>query len=198
MFFGCIYLLCLILVGLPLLSGCGQKDKLSAENVKDNTILIRTDGTMDQYITGTFDKEYYSEKDLKDFAEEKIKDYNKREGSTRISLVSVHVEKQVASMLIEYESVKDYTAFNSLEGSFMTVAQAKDADLFPDTLSAVEKDTEISLEDAKLGDEWHVLCLCADTNIKVSGTMKYYSNAILLNPSAVKAGTEKTALVVFK
>ncbi len=193
-----IYFLCLCLIGLSILTGCGQEEKLSAESVKENTVLIRTDGTMDQYITGTFDKEYYSEKDLKDFAEGKIKDYNKREGGKRISLVSVHVEKQIASMLIEYQSVEDYIIFNSQKGSFMTVGEAKLKDSLPDKLFEIENNTEVSLEDTKLDEKWYVFSLSADTNIKVSGTIKYYNNAILLNPSVVKAETEKEALIIFK
>lgn len=195
---GCSYLFCLLLTGLLVFVGCGQEDKLSIENVKDNTVLIRADGTVDQYITGTFDKEYYSERDLKDFAEEKIKDYNKRKDGKKISLVSVDVQKKVASMLMEYESVEDYITFNSLEGSFMTVAEAKLAGILPETLSTIENGTEVSLDKVKLGEEWYVFSLSADTNIKVSGTMKYYSNAILLNPSAVKAEANKTAFVIFK
>ncbi len=186
------------MIGLSILTGCGQEEKLSAESVKENTVLIRTDGTMDQYITGTFDKEYYSEKDLKDFAEGKIKDYNKKEGGKRISLVSVHVEKQIASMLIEYQSVEDYIIFNSQKGSFMTVGEAKLKDSLPDKLFEIENNTEVSLEDTKLDEKWYVFSLSADTNIKVSGTIKYYNNAILLNPSVVKAETEKEALIIFK
>lgn len=191
-------IICLLLVILPVLTSCGRETKLSADNVKENTILIRQDGTLEQYITETFEKEYYKEKDLAAFAEEAMEQYNNGKEKKQVSLVSVKVKEKTAHMMIEYETVEDFAAFNSLEASFLSVKEAKEQKILPDVLYKSNKGIEVSLEKAKLDDNWHVFCMSGNTNIRTAGEMKYYSNAILLNQTTVKANAEKIALVIFK
>jgi hypothetical protein len=180
-------------------AACGNTTELSSENTSENTVLIRSDGSIEQYITSDFNKDYYNEDDLTAFAEEQISSYNEKAGGEQVSLVSVQVKKKVVNMLLEYKTVEDFAAFNSQEADFMTVKEAKEEDRLPQTLyKTTGKETEVSLEDAKLNDNWYVLFLAGDTDIKAKEGIKYYSNAILLNQTTVKADAKKTAIIIFK
>lgn len=191
-------LFCLLLAGVMLFTGCGRGEKLSTDLLKDTTVLIRQDGSLQQYIVETFDKNYYNEKDLKSFAKEKIKEYNAQYKDGKVSLEWVRVEKKIVRMLLEYDSAEDFAQFNSQEASFMTVAEARKEGKLPEVMYKAAKDKEVSMEEAKLADEWYVFSLAADSNIQTAGEMKYYQNAILLNQSTVQAGEEKAAVVIFK
>lgn len=188
----------LLLIILPILTSCGRETKLSADNIKENTILIRQDGTLEQYITETFKEEYYKEKDLAAFAEEAMENYNNGKEKKQVSLVSVKVKDKTAHMMIEYETVEDFAAFNSLDASFLSVKEAKEQKILPEILYKSGKGTKVSLEKAKLEDSWHVFCMSGNTNITTAGEMKYYNNAILLNQTTVKANTEEMAFIIFK
>lgn len=180
-------------------TACGQKTELSSENTSDNTVLVRADGSLEQYITSSFNKDYYSEDDLTSFAKEQINSYNEKVGSEQVSFVSVQVKKKTVNMLLEYKTVEDFAAFNSQEASFMTVKEAKEEDKLPETLyKTTGGETEVSLDEVKLNDKWYVFFLTGDTDIKTSGEMKYYSNAILLNRTTVQANAEETAMIIFK
>jgi hypothetical protein len=180
-------------------TACGRKAELSSENTSENTVLVRSDGSIEQYITSDFNKDYYNEDDLTAFAKEQINSYNEKAGGEQVSLVSVQVKKKVVNMLLEYKTAEDFAAFNSLEAEFMTVKEAKEEDRLPQTLyKTTGKETEVSLEDAKLKDNWYVFCLKGDTDIKVKAGIKYYSNAILLNQTTVKADEKEMAIIIFK
>lgn len=189
---------CLLFMGILFLTACGGKKKLSVDSLKESTILVRSDGSIEQYIMETFNKNYYKEEDLTSFAREKIDKYNDECGEKRIELLSVDVKKKKAYMLLEYESAEDYAEFNAVEASLITVGDAQEKGVLPETLYRQGKNTAVSLKEATLEEEWKVFFLAADTNIQTAGEIKYYQNAILLNQMTVQAEEDKTAVVIFK
>ncbi len=189
---------CLLLAVMLAVTGCGGKENLSTDMLKDTTVLIRSDGSMEQYIVENFNKSYYNLKDLKAFAKEKVEEYNDLYKENPISLEWVRTEDKLVTMLLSYASVEDFAQFNSQKASFMTVAEARKEGILPETLYSSGKDKEIPTEEAKLTDEWFVFSLDADSNIQITGEMKYYQNAALLNPVSIQAKEGKMAVVIFK
>ena len=191
-------LVCLLAV-CPAFTACGKQMELSAENTSENTVLIRQDGTVEQYITEKFQKDYYNVGDLTEFAKKKISGYNEKADGKRVSLVSVQREKEIVTMLLEYQSVEDYLEFNSVPGSYMTAEEAEKEGMLPETLySPSGNGEEIPLEEVTLDSGWYVFSLSEDTDIRFPGEIKYYSNAVLLNQKAVKAEGKETAVIIFK
>lgn len=189
---------CLLLAVMLIATGCGQQEKLSTDMLKDTTVLVRSDGSMEQYIVENFNKSYYNLNDLKEFAKEKIEEYNDLYKGDPVSLEWVRTEDKKVTMLLSYASVEDFAQFNSQKASFMTVAEARKEGSLPEMLYSSGEDKEISTEEAKPADEWFVFFLDADSNIQITGEMKYYQNAALLNPVSIQAKEGKMAVVIFK
>lgn len=189
----CFWLFMLVLI----LGGCGQHGKLATDTLKATTVLIRSDGSMEQYLMETFDKSYYNVKDLKAFAKKTVKEYNNTSDGDPVSLEWVRAEDKQVMMLLSYDSVEAFAQFHMQDASFMTVAEAKEQKLLPEMMYPAGKESEVSVQDITLDDSWSVFFLAADSNIQIDGEMKYYQNAVYLNPVSVQAKENKTAIIIF-
>jgi len=193
-----VVLVSLIVMVPCLFTGCGRGSKLSADTIEKNTILIRSDGSMEQFIVEKFRKNYYTEEGLKEFADKEISEYNKEADKEAISLSHITVKKKQARLMLSYHSFKDFNQFNMMDCRLLTVAEARDEGILPDTLSKAEGDEKVSLSDAQLEDTWSVFLFCGNSDIQTGGELQYYSGAILLGQSTVEANDGETTVVIFK
>lgn len=193
----------LVLLGtlfLVVMTGCGKnKVTITAEDVTTNTIVIKEDNTVQSSIVEDFDKEYYSQEELETFIKEEVTDYNEKNGEDQVKMHSIHFADEKASVVFNYNDIDDYSLFNGISAKLLTMSQALQEDSILSISEFVEvksgdtvpRETALSKEDAT------VLIIQEPLEIKIDGTILYYSNAQKEDKDVLQASGENITVVVF-
>lgn len=193
----------LVLLGILLLivmTGCGKdKVSISAEDVTTNTIVIKKNNTVQSSIIEDFDKDYYSKEELETFINEEVTDYNKKNGEDQIKMHSIHVTEQKASVVFDYNDIEDYSAFNGTSAKLLTTAQALQEESILSVLEFVDSKTgdTVPRETALSKEDATVLIIQEPLDIKIDGTILYYSNVVKSEKNVLQTSGENIAVVVF-
>ena len=193
----------LVLLGTLLLlvmTGCGKnKVSITAEDVTTNTLVIKEDNKVQSSIVEDFDKEYYSKEELEAFINEEVTDYNEKNGEDQIKMHSIHVANQKASVVFNYNDIDDYSLFNGTNAKLLTTSQVLEADSSLSTLEFVDAKSGdiVSSETAFSKESATVLVIQEPLDIKIDGTILYYSNAQKVDKGVLQADGEDITVVVF-
>lgn len=185
---------------LVVMTGCGKnKVTITAEDVTTNTIVIKEDNTVQSSIVEDFDKEYYSQEELETFIQEEVTDYNEKNGEDQIKMHSIHVADKKASVVFNYNDIDDYSVFNGISAKLLTTSQALQEDSILSIAEFVEVKSgdTVSRETALNKEDATVLVIQEPLEIKIEGTILYYSNAQKEDKGVLQASGENITVVVF-
>lgn len=190
-----ILILCIIMV-----TGCKrQKVELTVDDVKANTVLVNNDGTVQSATVETFDKDYYSISDLKEFVNQEISKYNTQAGTEAITLDTLEVKDGNAILILKYVSLEHYKGFNKVEAVFTTTAEAPNSGIkLPDTFVIAKDGAYETKENVLSNEKYKVLSITEDTEVKVAGKIKYYSNGTLVDSTTIQASSDGGTIIVYK
>lgn len=194
-------ILCTALVLTFLLAaGCQKKDiKLSAENVKTNTLLVKSDGTVQSGTVETFDKEYYSEEELKQYINDQITEFNQANGQDAMVLDSLTVKDGSAILVLNYSSLDNYDAFYKVENTLTTTAAARNKEVdLPDVFISSDDGAYASFDAALENDKYKVLIIHENTDVYVDGSIVYYSGGVLESKTKLQTGTDDETVIIYK
>ncbi len=110
--------LCLVILMISLISGCATKFP------DTDTVYIQKNGTISEASVESFDKEYYSQDELKSFIKDQIADYEDEHDSGNVKMTSFKVEDSTAKLMMKYDGYQSYADFNGTEFFAGTVIQA--------------------------------------------------------------------------
>lgn len=193
----------LVLLGtliLVVMTGCGKnKVSITAEDVTTNTIVIKEDNTVQSSIVEDFDKEYYSQEELETFIKEEVTDYNEKNGEDQIKMHSIHVADKKASVVFNYNDIDDYSIFNGISAKLLTTSQAlqENSILTLSEFVEVKSGDTVSRETALNNEDATVLIIQEPLEIKIDGTILYYSSAEKVDKNVLQASGENITVVVF-
>lgn len=156
-----------------ILSGCGTN-----YNAEESTVYVRKNGKIVSTDVEEFDTSAYDESALKAYIDEAIDSYTSENGSGRVKLQSLKVEDNKATLIIEYASADDYTNFNGVQLFTGTLAEALAAGYTFDGDFASISDgraTACDVSEFKNQDGFKVCIIKANTNLNVTGDIKYAS-----------------------
>lgn len=193
--------LCTILtIFLILLVGCKKADiVIKVEDVHTNTILMNDDGTVQAATVEEFNKDYYNLTELNTFITEQINSYNSTNGEDAIKISTLELNGDNAILILDYTSIQHYAAFNEVEAYYSTIANIKNDQIaLPDVFVSAADGAYTSDEVALKNDNYQILILNENTDVLVDGSIKYYSNAVLINKSKLQTASEGVAYVIFK
>jgi len=205
--------LCTILVlCFIMLAGCKREEiVITAEDVQTNTLLVNNKGTVQAAIVEKFDKKYYSLSELKDFISKKINEYNSEAGvgtvaetkaETKvgpITLNSLDIKDGNAILILNYATIDDYAAFNKVEATLATMESAQNGEIStPDVFISASDGALISKEIVLKNSKYKVLIVNENTDVIVDGTIKYYTNAVLVSSSKVQTDAEGETVIIYK
>lgn len=186
----------LLLVGV---TGCGKnKISISAEDVTTNTIVIKKDNTVQSSIVEDFDRDYYNKEELEEFIEKEVTDYNEKNGEDQIKMHSIHIKDKKASVVFNYHDIEDYSEFNEINAKLLTTKQALQEESISSVLEFVDAkngDT-VSRETAFSKENATVLVIQEPLDIRIDGTILYYSN-VVKSDKILETSGENIAVVVF-
>lgn len=182
-----------------MLTGCKTEEGvLVAGELETSTILINKSGGVQAALVEAFEKDYYSDTELKQFLENIIKEYNNKFGENSVSLDSFAVEDKVASAVFKYDNVNHFKNLTEEWLEFGTIDEVK-ADI-PDVITDING-KEASLETittSKYYSKYKVIMTNEKYDVKVEGTVQYYFNCTLLNTTMVHTAGDGVSIVIYK
>ncbi len=193
----------LLTIALLGMAGCssGKKDSQTIDNqvIKENTTILKTNGTIQSVIVESFEKDYYKKNDLNSYIEEAIQNYTKKAGKDTVVLDSLDVQNKVATARISYKNMTDFAAFNSIETELLTKEQALKDERISDTVYSVEKGDTVELETALKDKDYKIVVAnLPDENIMTEGKIAYYTNGTMSADNVIKAGSEGVTVMIYE
>lgn len=187
--------LCLILS-----AGCKKKDRIiTVEDVENNTVLVKNDGTVQAATVEVFDKNYYNLDELKGFITGQINQYNQANGPDSIIMDSLTLNNGNAVMVLNYSGVEHYNAFNKVKASLTTTADAKSSKMdLPDVYVSAKDGAYASPDVALKNNKYKVLVLNEETDVLVDGTVKFFANGKLSGKSKFQTGSDEQSVIIYK
>lgn len=187
--------LCMVLAAAFLLTGCGDKFEPT-----ESTVFVTSKGNVQSAVMESFDKAYYNFEELSEDIEKEVKAYCLDLNKEAITVESLTQEGNIVTLLMNYETVEDYTAFNEVLLFVGTYADAIEAGYVPEELYDAEgQSVERNLEE--LGD-LKVIVTEESICIQTSGKIQYTSDNVTVVDKklarAVEAGKSHPAFVLYK
>lgn len=179
--------------------GCSRKKEnmLEAGEVKVNTLLINSNGTVQSSLVEEFNKSYYVKSELEDYIRKEIEKYNRRAGTEAVSMHSLEVTDGVASVVFNYADLSHYADFNHVEALLTTVSEL--SDILPGTLLSADKNEETDKDTIlEKNGKMKAVVVEEELDVIVSGKVKYFSNGALLNKNTVQTPGDGTSIIIFK
>lgn len=188
----------LLITCIPILTGCKKNLDLTLENTDRSTLLVKEDGKIQAAILDVFDKDYYDITEFTQFINQEVESYNEKNGEGTIILDEVDKINNQVILILTYNSIKDYTSFNHVEGDLLSVQDAKSSDLNLPEIFYNKKGASLSKEEALEKDKNFVFYLKENIKVLVNGKIQYHSNGDLISKSEVQATEDDVTFIIYK
>ena len=187
---------------LVMLFGCKRKvPVLTIEDVQANTILVKNDGTVQAATVEAFGEKYYDLSELNDFIIKQMDAYNRKAEVDAISLgtESLVLKDGNAVLVLNYANLEHYSKFNEVKATLLSrdAALSGDAEL-PEAYISADDGSFVSKEIALKNEKYKVLVINENTDVIVDGTIKYYTNSVLVSKSKLQTAAEGETVVIYK
>lgn len=183
-------------LGICLLTGCGNP----MDKMKETTVYVKKDGTVESVFVETFDKKYYDENELKTWIEKEIQEEQKERGEDSVQLKSFEVKEKKATLFLNYQSVEDYEQFTETEleagdttsASLLKKQKMVEANTKSEKAVTIGEEELDSLSYVKIND-------VEDTQILVDGTIRYYSKGMeFVDNNIVKVPAGMKGIILYE
>ena len=188
-----------VLLCMTLLAGCtGRKVDLS--NVTESTIGVNGDGSVEEVVIESFDKEYYSLSDLTAYVNK-----HKKSDDEEITAVSVHYvetdpDAKNAAMALGYLNMDIYDAFNETDFEFLSMEEAASDERIADIdgLVEVKSGEETTFKDLSEHKHLHLIYTDSSVRIQTNGKIMYYSKNVSLVDDHTVQTSDDPSVILFK
>lgn len=203
-----------VLLCMTLLAGCtGRKVDLS--NVTESTIGVNGDGSVEEVVIESFDKEYYSLSDLTAYVNKQVDAFNqanpqeqpkdKKSDDEEITAVSVHYvetdpDAKTAAMALGYLNMDIYDAFNETDFEFLSMEEAASDERIADIdgLVEVKSGEETTFKDLSEHKHLHLIYKDSSVRIQTNGKIMYYSKNVSLVDDHTVQTSDDPSVILFK
>lgn len=192
----CIFVL-LFLFGM---TGCSQKEiKITAEDISENTLLVKGNGAIQMAIVEEFDKPYYNYSELEEFVKKEVTAYNDKVGGKEITIDEILLRDNKAIMLLSFSGMAHYSAFQNVAAAFFSANTENVTLELPDQYVSAKSGSKVDRVTAMKDGKSKVLVVYEPYKIMVDGKIKYYSgNGKYSEEDGTILSDEGTTVVIFK
>lgn len=189
----------ILLVTASLLTACGNP----INKMKANTVYINKEGKVESLSVEDFDKEYYSEDELKQFIDKEVTAQQKERGEGSISLKDFEVKEKKASLKLLYSNTDDYVAFTdtTLEQGDYTKSLLDNKKEFMD-LKWIEADTKKEVKEFPEEMEGMKYVVIEDPDgiqLLLDGTVMYYSSQVeFIDKNLIQVPANKKSVILYQ
>lgn len=189
---------CMLLSG----TGCKKVESLQLSNVEEETVMIRSDGTVQSGAYELFEEPYYKEEDLKAFITEEIDQFNEEHGEKSVKLSQLEIgksgKKKIAKAIFTYDDISSYSALNNVDAKCYTMEEAIEAGVLPEILNVAADGSRVLRDEVAAKEDYKVLAIQVKADIILPEAVKYYVNAMLLSLKTAETTGEELAVIVYK
>lgn len=186
----------MLLLAAGLMTACGGKKaevkELKAGEVKEATLLVKQDGTVESAIVEEFDKDYYKKDELDSFMKEQIQGFNGKNGADSVVLKESEVKDGKAVAVFGYKDMASYTGFYKYyapfakaEGLTCSVKEAESQDLLEGSFTDAEG-SPVSKEDLLSKEDAGVIVVEGQTLVQTEEAIDCVSGAELVDANTAK------------
>lgn len=189
----------ILLVTASLLTACGNP----INKMKANTVYINKEGKVESLSVEEFDKEYYSEDELKQFIDKEVTAQQKERGEGSISLKDFEVKEEKASLKLLYSNTDDYVAFTdtTLEQGDYAKSLLDNKKEFMD-LKWIEADTKKEVKEFPEEMEGLKYVVIEDPDgiqLLLDGTVMYYSSQVeFIDKNLIQVPANKKSVILYQ
>lgn len=176
----------LMIAGMMIFSACGSL----SDGTDDTGISINKDGSIQSYITESFDKDYYLQEELQQMILSEAASYNRSTGQGSITVEKVEVAENIAKVEMTYASAADYSAFNETAFFVGSPLQAKKAGYDLNVVLSSVKDANDTIGEADILSMEGMTLLITDAPERV----ELFGKAVYADDHAVLSENKKVLL----
>ena len=194
-----LYIILVAIMGACCITGCKKEASIKLSDINESTILLLGNGSVQGASVEQFDKSYYDKDELKDFIKEDIDTFNSKDSNVEaVKLEDFNVSDKTAKVLLNYKDITLYNEYNSSDIQVLTMGEAVEKNILPDTMQDVINSSEVAKTDVTANSEYMVVVTNELIDVKTEGKIKYYSNAMLLNEQTAQSMEGKTTIIVYE
>lgn len=185
-----------------LLSSCnGMPKEIKADEVKEETIYMRSDGSSQVAYVEDFNEKYLNLDELKGYISSELSSYNKKYGDKAAVLSEIELKSGKVKAVLTFKSSEIYEAFNSKKGenNARFIKTDKALSEFGE-LSFIEVDSDAGKKKAAgeaLSDEYNIAVVKGPVLFQTGDKIKYYSEGNLNDSHHIRVDEGKEAVVVY-
>lgn len=194
-----LYIILVAIMGACCITGCKKGASMKLSDLNESTILLLGNGKVQGASVEEFDKSYYDKDELKDFVKNDIDTFNAKDGNEEaVKLEEFNVSDKTAKVLLSYKDIAEYNEYNSSDIQVLTMEEAVEKNVLPDTLLDVLNSSEVSKADVSANADYMVAIANELIDIQTEGKIKYYSNVMLMNEQTAQSMEGKTSIIVYE
>ncbi|MBQ7943957.1 MAG: hypothetical protein IJ326_07855 [Lachnospiraceae bacterium] len=182
------FVLSIILTVLMInLVACGT-ESVNPEADMVSYIKVLEDGTIEGAIVEDFGESYYDVEGLKSMIQDAINEYNQKDITAGIKLISCELIEEQVKVILRYGSYRSYTGFNSRELFVGTVKEASKLgyDLDVSMLGTGKASVKLSQDELLALEKMKIVIAEEPIRVICYGNIDYYTeSAALVGKKAV-------------
>ncbi len=194
-----IILSCIVIAAI--LAGCGRSLPLIPNDDTDACVVeVKKDGSVFCHVEGPFKEAYYDKDSLETFVKSEVEDYN-RSHKDAVSIDSVSVSKERATIELEFATAADYGTFEAKEFYMGTVDSAKQAGYKFDAPFYAPSDASKALSASDfddLGGKKVVICEEKIALMLSDDVLCMTEGVTLIDKSTVTTPGDRVSYIVYK
>ncbi|NLP16830.1 MAG: hypothetical protein GX379_07325 [Clostridiales bacterium] len=194
-------LICIILIlSILMLAGCRKEEIfITSDDIINDTMLIKRNGSMYVAIVEDFDKSYYNLSELNEFVTKEVNAYNNKVGSEEVTIEELELKNGKAVLILKYTKMAHYSAFNNMPAAYFSADTENVALELPTSYVDAKKDIMVDKDVAMKNDKNKVLVIYEPYEVIVEGKIKFYSdNAKYIDENKVSSNSEDMAVIIFR
>ncbi len=118
---------------------------------------------------------------------------------TAITIDSLEMNKEDAVLILTYQDLDTYAAFNKVKAVTMEVDALQGANLkLPDVFVKEDNGAYVKQDAALNNGKYKIVMIQDNVDLMVEGTIKYYTNCILVNSYTIQTTPEGESVIVYK
>ena len=184
------------------LSSCNSMPKeIKAEDIKEETLYMRADGSGQVAYVEDFKEKYLNLEELRGYISSELSAYNKKYGEKAAILSEIELKGDKVKVVLTFKNVEVYAAFNSKKGEnnikFPTAVEALSE--FGE-LTFIETDSEGNIKKAAddvLTDKYNIAVIEGPMLFQTGNKIKYYSGGTLEDEHHIRVDEGNKAVVVY-
>jgi hypothetical protein len=183
-----------------MLAGCRKEEIfITSDDIINDTMLIKRNGSMYVAIVEDFDKSYYNLSELNEFVTKEVNAYNNKVGSEEVTIEELELKNGKAVLILKYTKMAHYSAFNNMPAAYFSADTENVALELPTSYVDAKKDIMVDKDVAMKNDKNKVLVIYEPYEVIVEGKIKFYSdNAKYIDENKVSSNSEDMAVIIFR